>query len=78
MSLVFRVLQAMFFYTLKLIKHLTFNGIRSLPIEILPFQQMLMNSLFNKTQLGPLMAQPFELIDMSDIGLVQFDTKSER
>lgn len=68
----------MLFYTLKLIKTLTFNGIRNFRVETLPFQNLLMNSLFNKLALGPMMAQPFELIDMTDIDLIKFETKPER
>lgn len=76
--LVIPVVQEMLFYTLKLIKHFAYSGIRSFPMEIIPFQQLLMNTLMNKTQMGPLMAQPFELIDMSENWDIKFDTKPER
>ncbi len=69
--------ETMVIFVMKLIKQVVYHSFRQLPIEVIPIQQLVANSLFNKVQIGPLMAQPYELIDMSDVG-VEIETKPER
>lgn len=59
---------------LKMIKYFVENPLRNLPIKTITIQQLLINSLFNKTQLVSLMAQPYEIINVTNIDS-QVDTK---
>jgi len=62
---------------LKMIKYFTNTSSRNLPIKIITIQQLLTNSLLNKTQIGTLMAQPYEIINITNVD-IQMDTKSDR
>jgi hypothetical protein len=54
-------------YALKTIKHFIHTSLRNLPIEIITIQQVLTNSLVNKTQIVQFMAQPYEIIDVTNV-----------
>jgi len=64
-------------YALKMIKHFIYNPLRNVSVNTIAMQQLLVNSLLIKTQIGPLMAQPYEIINISNLD-IQTETKSDR
>jgi len=64
-------------YALRMLKYFIANSVQNLPIKIVTIQSLMTNSLLNKTQFGMLMAQPYELIEISTSD-VQMETKLDR
>jgi hypothetical protein len=62
---------------LKIVKYLIHNPTRNLPIKIIAVQQLLSNSLLNKAQIGLMMAQPYEIINITNLD-IQVETKPDR
>jgi hypothetical protein len=64
-------------YALQMIKHLIYRPLRNLSMKTSTMQQLLVNSLLIKTQIGSLMAQPYELINITNLD-IQMEIKSDR
>jgi GH25 family lysozyme M1 (1,4-beta-N-acetylmuramidase) len=58
-----------------MIRHLVQIPFGNLSTKFVAIQQFLTDTLFNKIHIGPLMAQPYEIIDVSTAD-TQEDTKS--
>ena len=54
-------------YALRVFKHLFMTSFRNSPVKILTIRRMMIYSLFNMNQIGPMMARPYELIDMTNV-----------
>jgi hypothetical protein len=62
---------------LKIIWNFVHSSFRNSPISVLTIQQLLINSSRNKTHLVSLMAQPYEVINVSN-GDSQMETKQSK
>ena len=54
-------------YVLRMFKHVLINSFPISSMKFITIQQMMINSFIHTNQLGPLMARPFELIDMTNV-----------
>jgi hypothetical protein len=61
---------------IKMITYFIHNPLRNLPIKITTIQQLLTNLLVNKTQITPLMTQPYEIINITNLD-IQMETKPD-
>jgi uncharacterized membrane-anchored protein len=64
-------------YALQIIKHFVYSPLRNLSMKTTTMQQLLANSLIIKTQIGPLMARPYEIIHITNLD-IQEEIKPDR